>query len=218
MSIEEYVPEIESSEWPWQSWEKVKEISEKYKESAKKAQAGIKKTQKDEKKAKKYDFLLAKFLVELILKKKYDKLLGFLFISLDKWYWTNFLLWILSLVYVPISNEIRKISKKEKISFSYKIKSETVEFDDNHIDIEIRTRINNWIEDMESILLIQSSELISKNMVELIDKDDSITIFIGEVFKFFFNELNINISKEKIENYSNFIIWELIKILKKNYS
>ena len=63
MSLEDFSP-VESSEWGWNSTE----ISEKYKEAAKKAGAGIKRTQKDESKAKKYDFLLAKFLVKMILK------------------------------------------------------------------------------------------------------------------------------------------------------
>jgi hypothetical protein len=45
----------------------------------KKASAGIKRTQKDEKKAKKQDILLANFLVQLILDRKYDNILVNLF-------------------------------------------------------------------------------------------------------------------------------------------
>ncbi len=217
MSLEEFIPEIDSSEWGWQSSDKIKGISEKYKETSKKSQTGIKKIQKDEKKAKKYDFLLANFLVELILKKKYDNLLSFLFISLDKWYWTNFLLWILSLIYVPISNEIRSISKKELINFSYQIKKQKIKFNDDYLDINIKNRINEWIEDIESVLFIERSEIISIKILELIKKDKSIVIFIGEVFKFFFNELNIDISKQKVDNYSVFIISELVKMLKTNF-
>jgi hypothetical protein len=44
----------------------------------------MKRTQKDEKKAKKYDMLLAGFLVKIIIDKKYDFILNPLFSTLDK--------------------------------------------------------------------------------------------------------------------------------------
>jgi len=52
MSLEDFVPEIESSEWSWNTAESSKEVSEKFKESVKKASAWIGRTQKDEKKLK----------------------------------------------------------------------------------------------------------------------------------------------------------------------
>ena len=55
MWLEDFTPEIESSEWWWNSAESIKEVSEKFKEASKKSQAKVQKTQKDEKKAKKYD-------------------------------------------------------------------------------------------------------------------------------------------------------------------
>lgn len=217
MSLEDFNPDIDASEWWWQSGEVSKEVSEKYKESTKKSQAWIKKTKKDEKKAKRYDFLLARFLVELILKKKYDKLLNSLFICLDEWYGTNFLLWIISLVYPPISNKIRLISNKWQINFIYDIKNERTLFDDNNIDLSIKNRISDWIEDIEWTLLIESSEIVSEKILSLLKDDEKIIIFIWEIFVFFFNELNIDISKQKTDNYSTFIISELTKTLKKSF-
>lgn len=215
MSLEEYTPDIESSEWWWQSSEATREVSEKFKEGVKKAWIKRKKAQKDEKKAKKYDFLLAKFLVELIIKKKYDNLLGYLFICLDKWYWTNFLLWILSLIYMPISDKIREFQWTQSITFNYEISEHIIEFNDNIINKELKNRINNWVEDIETTLFIESSEIIEAKIISIIDDDESIIEFTWQVFAFFFKELNIHIKEEKSNSYWEFIIWELKKSLKK---
>jgi len=212
MSIEDYGAIDEGSE----AWSQSSEISEKYKAAAKKAWAGIKRTQKDEKKAKKYDFFLAKFLVEMILKKKYDSLLDELFACLDAWYWTNFLLWILSLIYLPISHEIRRSRWKEEISFDYVISGETHKFDDYALDPEIRKRVNNWIEDMEGVISLEVSSIITKRTLGLILYDEKVRTFTSGVFSFFFQELNISITQAKSKSYSEFILWELEKSLKKN--
>ena len=210
MSLEEFTSP-ESSE----GWSNSSEISEKYKEAAKKAWAGIKRTQKDEKKAKKYDFLLAKFLVEMILKKKYDNLLDELFSCLDAGYGTNFLLGILSLIYLPISHEIRRFSGQEEISFSYKVSWEAINFNDHDLPKDIRERVNAWIEDMESVVWFEVSSIITKRTLWLILYDEKIRVFTSQVFSFFFTELNISITETKARSYSEFILWELEKSLKK---
>lgn len=211
MSLEDYSP-VESSE----SWSNSAEVSEKYKESAKKAGAGIKRTQKDEKKSKKYDFLLARFLVEMILKKKYDTLLDELFSCLDAWYGTNFLLGILSLVYIPISHEIRRASGKQEIEFNYEVSSNPYVFDDHTLPPAVRDRVNAWIEDMESVVAFEVSSIITKRTLGLILYDDKIRQFTTSVFAFFFAELNITISDTKARNYSEYILGELEKSLKKH--
>lgn len=211
MSLEDFAP-VESSEW----WSSSAEISEKYKEAAKKAWAGIRRTQKDEKKAKKYDFLLAKFLVEMILKKKYDSLLDDLFICLDSGYGTNFLLGILSLIYLPISHEIRSFSKKEQIDFRYKISEEIESFDDHDLPEAVRIRVNQWIDDMESVCQMEVSVLLTQRALSLILYDEKIRVFTANTFSFFFAELNISISDSKARGYSDFILWELEKTLKKS--
>lgn len=212
MSIEDYWAIDEGSESGSQS----SEISEKYKEAAKKAGAGIKRTQKDEKKAKKYDFLLAKFLVEMILKKKYDDLLEELFACLDAWYGTNFLLGILSLIYLPISNEIRKTNGSIALEFHYEPTVEATTFDDHDLDPIVRKRVNEWIEDMESVLALEVSWIITKRTLGLILYDEKVRTFTASVFSFFFQEINISITQSKSKSYSEFILWELEKSLKKN--
>ncbi len=212
MSIEDYWAIDEGSEGGSQS----SEISEKYKAAAKKAGAWIKRTQKDEKKAKRYDFLLAKFLVEMILKKKYDELLDELFACLDAGYGTNFLLWILSLIYLPISDEIRKTNGKEFIKFNYKPTTQPTAFDDHALDSQIRDRVNMWIEDMESVVALEVSSIITKRTLGLILYDEKVRTFTSSVFSFFFQELNISITNTKSKSYSEFILWELEKSLKKN--
>ena len=213
MSLEEFTP-IESWEW-WVS-QASEWVSEAYKESAKKAWAGIKRTKKDEKKAKRYDFLLAKFLVEMILKKKYDSLLDELFSCLDAWYGTNFLLGILSLIYLPISHEIRNFTWKQKIIFTYEVSPDVIAFDDHTMPPQVRDRVNAWIEDMEIVSSLEVSSIITQRTLGLILYDEKIRTFTTSVFSFFFTELRISISDKKAQSYSEFILGELEKSLKKN--
>lgn len=210
MSLEDFSPEIESSEWVGGSAEATKEASEKYKESTKKAWAQIQKTRKDEKKAKKYDFLLAGFLVKIIVNKKYDSILETLFPTINSWYPSNFVLWILSLIYLDISVKLRSVSGKEQIVFNYKISEEKIEFDDNHINTEIKNRINYWIEDIIDSISIEYSEIQTKKLKEKLDWDNDLLInYTKKVFSFFLKELNISISKNKSENISKFILSEV---------
>jgi len=212
MWLEDFTPEIESSEWAWQSSEATKEASEKYKESSKKAWAKIAKTGKDEKKARKYDFLLAWFLVKIIVDKKYDFILDTLFPASASGYPSNFILWILSLIHTEISNKIRDHSNKETIIFDYKTKNETIEFDDNNIDPKIKDRINYWVEDIVDSISIEYSNIQTEKLKELLDtKREIITNYSKIVFIFFLKEINISIPENKAENIIEFIISEVEK-------
>lgn len=214
MSLDEYSYDIDNSDSPWSSPEQVKEISEKFKESIKKASAWIAKTQKDEKKAKKYDFLLANFLVKIIIDKKYDSVLENIFKVMDFWYSSNFILWILSLINLEVSNKIREISWKEQISFDFRLE-EIWEFDDNNMRKPIKDRINLWIEDMIDATTIDFSSIQNKRNIELIDKDwKVIIIFTAQIISFFLNEANISIKKDKAISISKFIISEVKSAMK----
>ena len=177
MSLDEYSYDIDNSESPWSSPEQVKEVSEKFKESIKKASAWIARTQKDEKKAKKYDFLLANFLVKIIIDKKYDSVLENIFKVMDFWYSSNFILWILSLINLEVSNKIREFSWKEQISFDFRLE-EIWEFDDNNMRKPIKDRINLWIEDMIDATTIDFSSIQNKRNIELLDKDWKVIIIL----------------------------------------
>ena len=214
MSLDEHSYDIDNSDSPWSSPEQVKEISEKFKESIKKASAWIAKTQKDEKKAKKYDFLLANFLVKIIIDKKYDSVLENIFKVMDFWYSSNFILWILSLINLEVSNKIREISWKEQIIFDFRLE-EIWEFDDNNMRKPIKDRINLWIEDMIDATTIDFSSIQNKRNIELLDKDwKVIIIFTAQIISFFLNEANISIKKDKAISISKFIISEVKSAMK----
>lgn len=193
------------------------EVSEKFKEWVKKASARTQKVQKDEKKAKKYDFLLASFLVKIILSKKYDDVVTYLFPCMDRWYPSNFLLGIFSLVYDDISKKIREVSGKSEFDFTYKSDVEK-DFDDNDIPKEVRDRINYWVEDMVDVVNLEPSEISNKKLVELLDNhDENLHNFLIQVFVFFFKSLGINIGEWKAYNYVDFILGELRKSYRSFY-
>lgn len=122
---------------------------------------------------------------------------------------------VFSLVYLPISDEIRKESKKEKIVFSYLARAEKELFHDSFIDDELRLRINQWIEDMEDVISLEPSSITSLKTIKLLEKDEAIYSFTAQVFTFFLQEKNIHIPEAKAKSYSEFIILELEKTLKK---
>lgn len=208
MWLEDFIP---SESWA-DAWPKSSEVSEKFKEAVKKAGAWIKRVQKDEKKARKFDLLLAQFLTQIIRNPKYDFLLDDLFKTLDSGYSSNFLLWILSLVYLPISDKIRELSSKNMIEFDYVKTFEKVNFDDNNLDESIKNRINFWLEDITDIISIEYSSLQILQIKTLFLKREAynqLVIFSSLVFKFFFEELNIEISPKKSQNYIDFIMQQV---------
>ena len=69
---------------------------------------------------------------------------------------------------------------------------------------------------MESVVSLEVSSIITKRTLGLILYDEKVRLFTRDVFAFFFSEINIDISKEKAQSYSEFILGELEKSLKKN--
>lgn len=215
MGLDDFSPDIESSEWVWKSSEAVSEVSEKTKESSKKSAAWVKRTKQDEQKAKKYDFLLAWFLVKIIVDKKYDFILNELFKVMEDGYTSNFTLWILSLINTEISNKIRENNTKPLINFNYSRK-EIIDFDSNNIDLEIKNRINYWIEDIIDSVIIDYSNIQTIKIIELLEKDESIIFsYIANILWFFLKWLNINISKKQALSIADFIVNEVLKSIKK---
>lgn len=215
MGLEDFSPDIESSEWVFQANEKVSEVSEKIKESSKKAAAWVKRTKQDEQKAKKYDFLLAWFLVKIIVDKKYDFILEELFKVINHSYPSNFVLWVLSLINIEISNKIRENINKELINFSYK-SLELKDFDDTNIDLEVKNRINYWIEDIIDSVTIEYSSIQTLKIIELLENDNDIIVnYIANIMFFFLKSVNIKINKKQALNISDFIISETLKSIKK---
>lgn len=209
MWLEDYTP-VESSEW----WTQSTEVSEVFKESVKKASAGMKRTKKDEWKARTHDMLLAGFLVQLLLDKKYDPFLQKLFDCLSWGFPSNFILWIVSLIKEDISNKIREISMKPIIEYSYKSPS-PIHFDDSNLHPQVKQRINEWVEDMVDSVTIEYSSLMTVKILELIDDNELLIDYISSVFVFFLKESNIVISKQQSENIVYFILWEVKSSIEK---
>jgi hypothetical protein len=217
MWMEDFESSDDASDTWWNTVSSSLEVSEKFKEWVKKAWAKAKKSQKDEKKAKKYDFILSSFLIKIILDKKYDDLLALLMACLDKWYPSNFLLWVFSLAYIEISKNIREWSNKKYYDFSY-VSKEFVEFSDSVINDKIRNRINIRVEDMIDVVLLEWSEMTTKKLIDLFDKEKKVLDdFFIWIFVFFFKSLNITITEEKAFNYIDFISWQLKKSYRNHY-
>jgi len=216
MWLEDFTPSESGDSWP-----KVAENSEKLKEAIKRWRAWLKRVWKDEKKAKKHDYLLSAFLIEIIKNKKYDIILNDLFKALESSGNTsNFILWVLSLIYLPISNKIRDLNNVNHIIFNMKPYIESIDFDDNHLEDSFKNRINNWLEDINYFLWYEYSSIQIINFLEVIknkndDKYHYIILFISKVFTFFFKEFNVNISESKSHSYREFIFEEIIKSIKK---
>ncbi len=214
MWLEEYIPsEWVSEDW-WTSAEQVKEASEKYKKHTSKSKAWIKRVQKDEKKAKTYDILLAGFLVKIIVNKKFNLILDKLIELIHDWYPSNFILWVLSLIYPDISVKIREIWWKKIIKFDY-ISQDKKDFDDNKLNPEIKIRINQWIEDIIDSVSLEYSVILTKRLIWLINNDQRIILFVSQIFTIFLSEVNINISLSKSQNISEFILKEVLEKIKK---
>ena len=230
MSLDDFSPDIESSEW----WSQSVEVSEKFKEWLKKWAAGIKRTKKDESKAKKHDLLLAGFLVKILIDKKYDPLLEYIFAALNHWFPSNFVLGILSLIHQEIQENIRKFSWKEFSDFTF-VSEENIEFDGHHVPHEIRDRMNAWVEDMVDVVSLDHSsiqirklrilmwdnsiekwDLFSPEEEKNIEKSSESIYHLSQiVFTFFLHEANMEITPSKASGITEFIIWEVLKEIKK---
>jgi hypothetical protein len=115
------------------------------------------------------------------------------------------------LINIEVSDKIREISNKEKIDFQYN-SEESIEFNDNHLPIEIRNRINYWIEDIIDSLTIDYSNIQTKRILELLESDTKIiNYYTANIFAFFLEEINIQISNNKALNIADFIISEVRK-------
>jgi len=99
----------------------------------------------------------------------------------------------------------------------YEKTTEKIEFNDNDLGESIRDRINSWIEDIIDVVSIEYSSIITQKLLDLLENDENITIFISMVFAFFLNEINIIISQNKSYDISKFIVSEVKKSLKNLY-
>lgn len=206
MWLEDFTP-VESAE----SWSSSAEVSEKFKEAIKKWSAGIKRVQKDEKKAKKYDMILANFLVEIVRDGRFDILFEDIFTNISKWVSSKFILGVLSLIYSPISDKIRELAWKEKINFDFYMQERSI-FSDDSIPEPVKNRINFWVEDISFSISLEPSTIVSHSLRSFLKKDEDLIIFSSKVFQFFLDKINIDIKDSKSLSYAEFIMKDIVLV------
>ena len=194
-----------------EQWSNSVEVSEKIKEKWEKSIAWQKAIKKDEKKSQFKDEILYKYLVEILKDKKYDSIVDEIVRSLYLWIPSSFILWIVSIIYKPISDEIRKINLKDSIEFNYTITEDFISFDS--VNSEIKTRLNLLIEDIIMISKYSPSEIITWKITENL-KNDEYIIITWNILKYFLDSLKIEIDELQLKNISVFILQELEKELK----
>ena len=231
MWLEDWYDDIDIWEgWGEKAQETPKEAQEK-KEKASKSMAWIQKTRKDEKKATKDNDYLYEIIIEVLRNKDYDVLLPFISDLLKEWIPANFILWWLSLVYNQATYIIRtnylpwntkmiydkQSAKNFMIPINYTPTQDIIEFNDNNIDVAIKNRINDWIEDMISVISFDPSTIITNKFLKLMQVWSNKTLllnYIASILTFFMFKYNIVISKEKAFLYSEFILSEAVKKLR----
>ena len=221
--------DLDSGEVSAQTRETSEQQKEK-KDSYKKWLAWIKRTQKDEKKAQKDNDFLFKIVSKILENEKYDILLPFIVELLEIWTPSNFILWGLSLVYVPAveiirnnySNPLLPLGegsgvRDNKLIFDYQKTSELIEFNEENLDKILRNRINEWIEDIYRVVSNDPSTIISHRFLSLTSEKEKIKFinFLSALLTFFFYDLNIVIQKNTAFNYSEFILGEIRKKVNK---
>lgn len=218
--------------------------SEAAKEKAAKAIAWIQRTRKDEKKAQRDDDYLHLCLREIISSEKYDILIPYIFPLFDEGVPSHIIIGAFSLVHQHASDIIRdhyigntnngllnpqseqnttditlvsaQPQKYSHRTFILPAFSAPVEFDDETIDPAIRKRINEWIEDIFTIVSFDPSVVMTDRFLHVLtgkEKKDVVRLLSG-VLIFFLLRVNVHISAEKASLYTEFILKEVEKKLK----
>jgi hypothetical protein len=153
--------------------------------------------------------LLAKFLVKILIDKRYDSLFPDLFKSFDAGVPSNLILGILSLVYIEISNELRVSTEKKLIQFNYH-SEETISFTGNNLPQAVKDRINYWVEDILLVITLNPSKIYTKRIIASIKNSEELKVFTTSVFKYFLSEINIYMPDKTLSEYSTFIMNNVI--------
>ena len=147
--------------------------------------------------------------MKILIDKRYDSILPSIFKAFDSWIPSNLILWILSLVYIEISNEIWVSLWKKIIFFDYTWE-ETIHFNWDNLPWKIKDRINLWVEDIISVILLNPSEVYTKRIKEWLKESSELLEFMINVFKYFLSEVNIYMDEKTIKEYSEFILRKII--------
>lgn len=135
-----------------------------------------------------------------------------MFAAMDKGYPSNIILGIVSLVHIDISHAIRELSGRDPITFDYHNQQQLM-FDDNHIDEAIKTRMNQWVEDMIDVVTHDYSSVLTQKIQTQGSRDDTILEFGSQVFCFFLEQNNISIAQQKSYSIADFILTEVFQAI-----
>lgn len=195
--------------------------SEASKAKAAKSLAGIQKTRKDEKKAQRDNDYLHLCLREIIVSRKYDEIIPYIFPLFEAWVPSHIIVGAFSLIHQPASDIIRDHYMKEGSEASHRefhmrVYDVPVTFDDETIEPVIRKRINEWIEDIFTIISHDPSVVMTERFIAALDKKEQkdISKLLSEILIFFLGSINIHISSEKASSYTQFILKEVGKKVK----
>lgn len=207
--------------------------SEAARAKAAKSLAGIKRIQKDEGKAKRDNDHLHECLREIIVSEKYDVLIPYIFPLFEAGIPSHIIIGAFSLVHERASDIIRDYyisdtnslaltnpsSQDKKYShrtFVLTPFASPVEFDDETIDPAIRKRINEWVEDIFTVVSHDPSTVMTERFLRILggkEKNDVVKL-LGGVLVFFLLRVNVHISGDKASLYTEFILKEVEKKLK----
>lgn len=214
--------------------------SEASKAKAAKSLAGIKRTQKDEGKAKRDNDYLHECLREIIVSEKYDVLIPYIFPLFEAGIPSHIIIGAFSLVHQHASDIIRDHYVSDTNSLALNTSEHSlanpasqdkkyphrifvltaftspVEFDDQTIDPAIRKRINEWVEDIFTVVSHDPSVVMTERFLHILgskEKNDVVKL-LGGVLIFFLLRVNVHISGDKASLYTEFILKEVEKKLK----
>ena len=197
--------------------EAASEQHEKQRDKSSKAMAGIARSRKDEGKGKKAADILFTFLVELLKFPDYDVFINPIFDALKLNIPSVYLVGILTLISRKASNTIRsQYGGKDMPLITAEPPSEStkIAFQNKTLRQDIRTRINEWIEDMFLATTKDPSSILTIKFLQLLDRKNEREVFvicIQTAISFFFFSKNIVISEGESHAFATFILLELEK-------
>lgn len=171
---------------------------------------------------------------EIIASERYDVLIPYIFPLFEAGTPSHIIIGAFSLVHQRASDIIRDhyISDTNNLSltdpasqnekkyphrtFSLLPFAIPVEFDDTTIDPAIRKRINEWVEDIFTVVSFDPSAVMTERFLHILagkEKKEVIKLLSG-ILIFFLLRVNVNISGEKASLYTEFILKEVEKKLK----
>jgi hypothetical protein len=74
----------------------------------------------------------------------------------------------------------------------------------------VKNRINSWVEDIITIILLNPSKVYTKRIIESIKKSEELKVFTTNVIIYFLSEINIYMSEKTAKEYSYFIMNKIV--------